>query len=83
MRKVSGSVTFGGRVAYCSQTAWIQNATLVGYNGIYPRETSQLTPFSGSVTTFFSVNLSTKTGYVQESTMFPIFTQVFAVLASR
>ncbi|KAF8802448.1 P-loop containing nucleoside triphosphate hydrolase protein [Phlegmacium glaucopus] len=28
MRKVSGSVTFGGRVAYCSQTAWIQNATL-------------------------------------------------------
>ena len=29
MRKVSGSVTFGGRVAYCSQTAWIQNATLV------------------------------------------------------
>ena len=29
MRKVSGSVTFGGRVSYCSQTAWIQNATLV------------------------------------------------------
>jgi ATP-binding cassette subfamily C (CFTR/MRP) protein 1 len=29
MRKVKGSVTFGGRVAYCSQTAWIQNATLV------------------------------------------------------
>ena len=29
MRKVSGNVTFGGRVAYCSQTAWIQNATLV------------------------------------------------------
>lgn len=29
MRKVSGSVTFGGRVAYCSQTAWIQNASLV------------------------------------------------------
>ena len=29
MRKVTGSVTFGGRVAYCSQTAWIQNATLV------------------------------------------------------
>jgi ATP-binding cassette, subfamily C (CFTR/MRP), member 1 len=29
MRTVSGSVTFGGRVAYCSQTAWIQNATLV------------------------------------------------------
>ncbi|KIM40488.1 hypothetical protein M413DRAFT_19157 [Hebeloma cylindrosporum] len=28
MRKVSGSVTFGGRVAYCSQTAWIQNGTL-------------------------------------------------------
>jgi ATP-binding cassette subfamily C (CFTR/MRP) protein 1 len=25
MRKVSGSVTFGGRVAYCSQTAWICN----------------------------------------------------------
>ena len=32
MRKVTGSVTFGGRVAYCSQTAWIQNATLVFYN---------------------------------------------------
>jgi len=29
MRKVSGSVDFGGRVAYCSQTGWIQNATLV------------------------------------------------------
>ena len=29
MRKVNGSVTFGGRVAYCSQIAWIQNATLV------------------------------------------------------
>jgi len=29
MRKVTGSVTFGGRVAYCSQTAWIQNVSLV------------------------------------------------------
>ncbi|KAI0710130.1 P-loop containing nucleoside triphosphate hydrolase protein [Earliella scabrosa] len=28
MRKVQGHVSFGGRVAYCSQTAWIQNATL-------------------------------------------------------
>ncbi|KAH9949979.1 P-loop containing nucleoside triphosphate hydrolase protein [Amylocystis lapponica] len=28
MRKVRGNVSFGGRVAYCSQTAWIQNATL-------------------------------------------------------
>ncbi|TFK49597.1 ABC protein [Heliocybe sulcata] len=28
MRKVKGDVTFGGRVAYCPQTAWIQNATL-------------------------------------------------------
>ncbi|KAK7690924.1 hypothetical protein QCA50_006027 [Cerrena zonata] len=28
MRKVSGSVSLGGRVAYCPQTAWIQNATL-------------------------------------------------------
>ncbi|KIJ66694.1 hypothetical protein HYDPIDRAFT_149564 [Hydnomerulius pinastri MD-312] len=28
MRKVSGQVTLGGRVAYCPQTAWIQNATL-------------------------------------------------------
>ncbi|KAG2153342.1 ABC protein [Suillus clintonianus] len=28
MRKVSGDVSFGGRVAYCPQTAWIQNATL-------------------------------------------------------
>ncbi|TFK93972.1 ABC protein [Polyporus arcularius HHB13444] len=28
MRKVTGHVSFGGRVAYCSQTAWIQNATL-------------------------------------------------------
>ena len=30
MRKVQGSVTFGGTIGYCSQTAWIQNATLVG-----------------------------------------------------
>ncbi|EJD07137.1 ABC protein [Fomitiporia mediterranea MF3/22] len=28
MRKVEGSVKFGGQVGYCSQTAWIQNATL-------------------------------------------------------
>ncbi|KAG2105828.1 ABC protein [Suillus discolor] len=28
MRKVSGNVSFGGRVGYCPQTAWIQNATL-------------------------------------------------------
>lgn len=31
MRKVQGSVKFGGQVAYCSQTAWIQNATLVSH----------------------------------------------------
>ncbi|KAG1781882.1 ABC protein [Suillus placidus] len=30
MRKVSGHVTFGGRIGYCPQTAWIQNATLRG-----------------------------------------------------
>jgi ATP-binding cassette, subfamily C (CFTR/MRP), member 1 len=29
MRKVSGHVSFGGRVGYCPQTAWIQNVTLV------------------------------------------------------
>ncbi|KAI5119967.1 hypothetical protein M0805_004347 [Coniferiporia weirii] len=28
MRKVEGTVTFGGQVGYCSQTAWIQNATV-------------------------------------------------------
>ncbi|KAI0091325.1 ABC protein [Irpex rosettiformis] len=28
MRKVAGHVSFGGRVAYCAQTAWIQNASL-------------------------------------------------------
>ncbi|PPQ72540.1 hypothetical protein CVT26_004018 [Gymnopilus dilepis] len=28
MRKTAGSVTFGGSVAYCPQTAWIQNATI-------------------------------------------------------
>ncbi|KZT00765.1 ABC protein [Laetiporus sulphureus 93-53] len=28
MRKVKGHISFGGKVAYCSQTAWIQNATL-------------------------------------------------------
>ncbi|EKM58258.1 uncharacterized protein PHACADRAFT_171522 [Phanerochaete carnosa HHB-10118-sp] len=28
MRKVNGRVSFGGPVAYCAQTAWIQNATL-------------------------------------------------------
>ncbi|KAG2147643.1 ABC protein [Suillus clintonianus] len=34
MRKVSGQVSFGGRVGYCPQTAWIQNATLIGERGI-------------------------------------------------
>lgn len=29
MRKISGSIRFGGRVAYCPQTAWIQNSSLV------------------------------------------------------
>ncbi|KAK2460902.1 hypothetical protein APHAL10511_007372 [Amanita phalloides] len=28
MRKTSGSVTFGGSVSYCPQSAWIQNATI-------------------------------------------------------
>jgi ATP-binding cassette, subfamily C (CFTR/MRP), member 1 len=28
MRRTSGSLTLGGRVAYCPQTAWIRNATL-------------------------------------------------------
>ncbi|EIW84009.1 ABC protein [Coniophora puteana RWD-64-598 SS2] len=28
MRRVSGSVSFGGRVGYCPQTAWIQNSSL-------------------------------------------------------
>ncbi|KAI0784237.1 ABC protein [Abortiporus biennis] len=28
MRKVKGHVSLGGRVAYCPQSAWIQNATL-------------------------------------------------------
>ncbi|KAI0255115.1 ABC transporter [Lactifluus subvellereus] len=28
MRKTEGSVRFGGSVAYCSQSAWIQNATI-------------------------------------------------------
>lgn len=28
MRKTSGSITFGGSVAYCPQSAWIQNATV-------------------------------------------------------
>ena len=29
MRKIQGQVTFGGTVAYCPQTAWIQNASVV------------------------------------------------------
>jgi ATP-binding cassette subfamily C (CFTR/MRP) protein 1 len=29
MRSTTGSVVFGGRVAYCPQTAWIQNVSLV------------------------------------------------------
>ncbi|KAF8624506.1 hypothetical protein AX15_005822 [Amanita polypyramis BW_CC] len=28
MRRTSGSVTFGGSVSYCPQSAWIQNATI-------------------------------------------------------
>ncbi|KAJ2911917.1 hypothetical protein MD484_g8498, partial [Candolleomyces efflorescens] len=28
MRRLSGNVSFGGRIAYCPQTAWIQNASL-------------------------------------------------------
>jgi ABC-type glutathione transport system ATPase component len=29
MKRTSGAVGFGGKVAYCSQMAWIQNATVV------------------------------------------------------
>ena len=29
MRRTGGDVVFGGRVGYCQQTAWIQNATVV------------------------------------------------------
>lgn len=29
MKQLAGTVVFGGRVAYCSQIAWIQNASLV------------------------------------------------------
>ena len=29
MKTTQGSVTFGGKVGYCSQIAWIQNATVV------------------------------------------------------
>lgn len=29
MRRISGRVVFGGGIAYCPQTAWIQNASLV------------------------------------------------------
>lgn len=29
MRKTDGKVRFGGRLAYCAQVPWIQNATLV------------------------------------------------------
>jgi ATP-binding cassette subfamily C (CFTR/MRP) protein 1 len=29
MKRTSGTVRFGGKIAYCSQIAWIQNATVV------------------------------------------------------
>lgn len=29
MKQLAGTVVFGGRVAYCSQIAWIQNASMV------------------------------------------------------
>ncbi|KAJ6530726.1 hypothetical protein B0H19DRAFT_967486 [Mycena capillaripes] len=28
MRRIGGELSFGGGVAYCAQTAWIQNATV-------------------------------------------------------
>ncbi|KZS94671.1 ABC protein [Sistotremastrum niveocremeum HHB9708] len=37
MRTTSGSVKFGGSVAYCAQTAWIQNASLRD-NVVFGRE---------------------------------------------
>ncbi|KAG0698327.1 ABC protein, partial [Suillus ampliporus] len=43
MRKVSGHVSFGGRVGYCPQTAWIQNATLRD-NIIFGRSPACLLP---------------------------------------
>lgn len=28
MQQTSGTVSFGGRLSYCQQSAWVQNATL-------------------------------------------------------
>lgn len=28
MKRIQGKISFSGTVAYCSQTAWIQNATV-------------------------------------------------------
>ena len=32
MKQLAGTVVFGGSVAYCSQIAWIQNASVVSTN---------------------------------------------------
>ncbi|KAG1747129.1 ABC protein [Suillus paluster] len=57
MRKVSGHVSFGGRVGYCPQTAWIQNATLVSCVAL--KKFIHLT-FYSSVIISFLVALSRK-----------------------
>lgn len=44
MRRTAGKVTFGGRIGYCPQTAWIQNATLVGFQRDYPTECTNINP---------------------------------------
>jgi ABC-type transport system involved in cytochrome bd biosynthesis fused ATPase/permease subunit len=43
MKKVEGELSFGGQVAYCPQTAWIQNATVVSSALLYARYVQTLT----------------------------------------
>jgi hypothetical protein len=53
MRKVRGDVKFGGKVSYCSQTAWIQNATLVSFRAVSKSYYYHVLKVALSETTFY------------------------------
>lgn len=59
MRSTAGKVTFGGKVAYCPQMAWIQ-VGIPSFHQLRPTDSDVPNSRIQFVTTFYSVFLSTK-----------------------
>jgi ABC-type multidrug transport system fused ATPase/permease subunit len=70
MRRTGGSIRFGGSVAYCSQSAWIQVGLCDEFNKVRCTEfSSRMPPFA---TIFVSVGLSKQSG-IGKRFMMPVW----------